>query len=137
MTPADSDSLSGKCEWSSLPLFGSWKRDTHTRVSKLALAWVSICYCNHRLPPLSTLGDRPSEPEDGHTGLEHQESGGTLPTVGPGAPRSHPQCLENLPGLSDGISLIQPAPEEGSCREHRKLRHCSQVCPSPPAGGGG
>lgn len=53
MTPAGSDSPSGKSEWSSLPLFDSRKRDTRTGVSKLALAWVRLCYC-HQTPSLST-----------------------------------------------------------------------------------
>lgn len=79
MTPAGSDSPSGKSEWSSLPLFGSRKRDTRTGVSKLALGQ-ALLLSSDSLPVYqggrTTLGDRPSEPEDGQTGLEHPESAG-------------------------------------------------------------
>ena len=136
-------------EWSLLPLLGLWKGDTHTSVSKLVLAgsaFVTIYTDSLPICPGGRTRLLPGRQAFRARGWanwfgECRESGVVLPTVGPGAPSSLSQCPENLPGLSDCVSLVLPAPKVGRgggpCQEHGKLRHCSQVSPSPPAGGGG
>lgn len=62
LRPWDDDppTPAGKREWSSPPLPGPWKRDTCTRISKLALAGVSFVTM-YRLP--SHLPRRPGSQE--------------------------------------------------------------------------